>query len=364
MKKVLYLTNLPTPYRIDFYNELGKHCDLTVIIEAKRSKDLTFNWNDEEKKNFNLIFLNKNYLNEQKINYSVLSYLSEEKFDIFVISCYHTFTGMLSLLYLKMKGIPYIFETDGGMISENESFLKRIYKRFLISGARAYFSTGVVCDNYLTFYGAKSERIFRTPFSSIFYHDICFKILSMEEKQLIRKRLGITKSQIILGIGQFIPRKGFDILMKVAANLSKDVGVYIIGGTPPQEYLDFKKQYNLTNVYFLEFKTKKELSCFFKASDIFVHPTREDIWGLVINEAMAHGLPVITTTKCVAGMELITEKKCIIQPDSPEQLQKILEELLEAPNWRKSISIKNLNHIQNHTIERMVEEHIKVFRAL
>ena len=43
------------------------------------------------------------------------------------------------------------------------------------------------------------------------------------------------------------------------------------------------------------------------ASDLFVLPTREDIWGLVINEAMSFGLPIITTRKCIAGTELITD---------------------------------------------------------
>lgn len=36
--RTLFVTNLPTPYRIDFYKELGKLCDLTVLIEAGRSK--------------------------------------------------------------------------------------------------------------------------------------------------------------------------------------------------------------------------------------------------------------------------------------------------------------------------------------
>ena len=40
-------------------------------------------------------------------------------------------------------------------------------------------------------------------------------------------------------------------------------------------------------------------------ADIFVHPTETDVWGLVINEAMAHGLPIITTDGCVAGLELV-----------------------------------------------------------
>lgn len=38
LKKILFITNLPTPYRIDFYKEWGKLCDLTDVIEAGRSK--------------------------------------------------------------------------------------------------------------------------------------------------------------------------------------------------------------------------------------------------------------------------------------------------------------------------------------
>ena len=38
-------------------------------------------------------------------------------------------------------------------------------------------------------------------------------------------------------------------------------------------------------------------------------PTREDIWGLVINEAMAYGLPIITTDNCLAGLELIKNEE-------------------------------------------------------
>ena len=61
----------------------------------------------------------------------------------------------------------------------------------------------------------------------------------------------------------------------------------------------------LKNINFLEFEKKEVLYKYYKAADLFILPTREDIWGLVINEAMAHGLPVITTKKCVAGMELV-----------------------------------------------------------
>ena len=138
--RVLFITNLPTPYRIDFYKELGKLCDLTVVIEARRSKDLHFNWNDNDITTFKLHYLNDDNLNEKKINWSVLKYLSKSRFDVIVVSCYHTYTGMLCLAYMKAKHIPYVFETDGGMIADKEPSFKKAYKTFLMKGAKAYFS--------------------------------------------------------------------------------------------------------------------------------------------------------------------------------------------------------------------------------
>lgn len=55
---------------------------------------------------------------------------------------------------MKMRGIPYIFETDGGIITPHENFLKRYIKRLLIRGASCYLSPSKETDSYLTYYGA------------------------------------------------------------------------------------------------------------------------------------------------------------------------------------------------------------------
>ena len=52
LKKVLFITNIPAPYRIDFYEVLGKFYDLTVLFEAKRAPGITFNWKEEGINNF------------------------------------------------------------------------------------------------------------------------------------------------------------------------------------------------------------------------------------------------------------------------------------------------------------------------
>ena len=364
MKKVLFITNLPTPYRIDFYRELGKLCDLTVVIEARRSNDLHFNWNDDNIQTFKLHYLNDGNLDEKKTNWSVLPYLSKRKFDVIVVSCYHTYTGMLSLAWLKAKHFPYVFETDGGMIANAESSLKRKYKTFLIKGAKAYFSPSKGSDEYLSYYGAKCDVIHRYPFSSLSDADILPELLSIQEKSAIRQRLGVKEPKMILAVGQFIYRKGFDVLMEAAKDMDRNIGIYIVGGKPTEEYLSLQKKYNLTQVHFEGFKTKDELAEYFKAADLFVHPTREDIWGLVINEAMAYGLPVVTTNKCVAGMELVSDKDCLIDTDSAEQLKSIMETLMGDDDRRLRIAADNLKKIAGYTVEKMAEAHIKVFENL
>ena len=146
--------------------------------------------------------------------------------------------------------------------------------------------------------------------------------------------------------------------------MDRNIGIYIVGGKPTEEYLSLQKKYDLAQVHFEGFKTKDELAEYFKAADLFVHPTREDIWGLVINEAMAYGLPVVTTNKCVAGMELVSDKDCLINTDCPEQLKFIMETLMGDDDRRLQIAADNLKEIAGYTVEKMAEAHIKVFESL
>lgn len=358
--KVLILTNLPTPYRIDFFTELGKYCELTVVIEAHRSKDLRFNWNDDSYENFQLIYLNKGLLNEKKINWSILTYLDRKKYDKIIITCYHTFTSMIAIIYLKLKHIPYCFETDGGIINFKESkFYKRV-KTFFISNASLYFSSSKGSDEYLKYYGAIKEKIYRYPFTSLKKENILSTPLSLFEKKKVKSSLGIKEEQMVLAVGQFIYRKGFDILLEAVQYLNKNIGIYIIGGEPTEDYLRIQRELNLTNIHFQNFKKEKELTSFLKAADIFVHPTREDIWGLVINESMAYALPVITTDRCVAGLELIQDKNCIVEINNARVLARAINRILENENIANELGRCNLEKISNYTIESMAKVHFDI----
>lgn len=356
LKKILFITNIPVPYRIDFYNELGKYYDITVIFEAKRAPGIKFNWNEDSISRFKAVFLKDGEIEEKKINWSIFKHISKLNFDRIVITNYAYATEMAALLSLKVRKIPYFYEIDGAIINHNESRLKKLIKSFFLSGAKGYISPSSISDEYIRYYAGKNAVIHRYPFTSLRATDFPKALPRKQEKAIQRKQLNILENKVVLAVGQFIHRKGFDILLKAVQKLDSSVGVYIIGGKPTAEYLTMQKELNLHNVHFEGFKTKKELSKYFISADIFVHPTREDIWGLVINEAMGYGLPVITTNKCVAGIELLTPD-CIVEPENAEQLSENITKLLENEKQLKEQAIRNFTKSKEYTIEAMVKAH-------
>lgn len=183
----------------------------------------------------------------------------------------------------------------------------------------------------------------------------------------MREELGIKEDKIIITVGQYIHRKGFDVLLNAIDPSRVDIGVYIIGGSQPiSEYLEIIEKRKLKNIHFVSFQKKSQLIKYYHASDVFVLPTREDIWGLVINEAMACGLPIITTTRCVAGIELIKpgENGFLVEVDRVDELASRIVELLDSEASRIKMANNNLKKIKGYTLEKMAEIHYAIFRHI
>ena len=145
--------------------------------------------------------------------------------------------------------------------------------------------------------------------------------------------------------------------------MPSDVGVYIIGGEPTEELKELINHYELKNVHFVPFKPKNELVYYFASADLFVLPTREDIWGLVVEEAMSFGLPVITTNKCVAGVELLEgQEMSIVESEDINMLSIAITKMLS--NSGLIAGERNIEIVKEYTIEKMTECHMRAFERI
>lgn len=357
--KILFITTIPSPYRVSFFNELGKLADLTVLFEKNTSDERDSSWSKYRFEDFKGIVMNGKAVSvNTAFCLSVIKYL-KKGWDYIVVCNISTPTGMLAIQYMKLHHISYWIEGDGGFAKTGKG-LKEIIKRHFIKGAEGYFSTSREHDKYYLTYGAPKDKIYRYPFTSIGNKEIINHNCTIDEKHTLRKELEMPESRIVITVGQFIPRKGFDVLLQAAQNLPSNIGFYFIGGTPTEEYLLLSKGQD--NIHYIGFTNPEKLKKYYQAADIFVFPTREDIWGLVINEAMACGLPIITTDKCIAGLELVEANKngFIIPINSPQDIIKSIEYCYQNDNYIK-FGTHSLSIIRQYTFEKMAKRHMEVF---
>ena len=363
MKKVLFITNYPAPYRVRFFDELGKHMDVTVLFSdrVEEKKHRSAQWFESGEGHFRVQQLQKRVFSRhgRDLCTDVVDWIKKD-FDHIVVCGYSNPTVIYAMAYMRLHKIPFCMEVDGGLIRE-EAGCKRAAKSRLVGAADCWISSGSYTTQYLLHYGAREEDIYFYPFSSLWERDVPETAVSTEEKETLRRELGIGEEKMVLTIGQFIRRKGFDVLLRSAARLDENIGIYIVGGEPTEEYRNLCRDLGLKNVHFLGFMKKEELVKHYKAADLFVLPTREDIWGLVINEAMAYGLPVITTDRCVAGLELVEDgvNGYIIGVEDEAALAEKIEACF-ASDYR-AMGDASLEKVRPYTIENMVSAHLKIF---
>ena len=366
MAKILILSSFPAPYRVEVFKGIARKYDTDVFFATDKDQDRS--------KDF--------FVKKCEFNYYVLSEMKAEKKFLQCIKNLKEYDLVLAYdWYLKyalkvewkciLNRIPYVINCDGAFIDNDRNIktkIKDIIKSFFIKNAAACFSSGKFATEYFQHYGAKRENIVEHPFSSLKTEEIRKTPLKQLEKDNLKRELNLPEEKCVVTVGQFIYRKGFDVLLNAWKNLDDKYQLVIIGGgTLESEYRKIIKEYGLKHIMLIDFIPKEQILKYLAVAEVFVLPTREDIWGLVINEALAVGTPVITTNKCIAGMELLKNNDCgyIVQVDDVKELEQKMEKILamdDDQRWR--LGINAVHTIRPYTIETIVSQHYKAIEKI
>lgn len=354
----------PAAYRVGVFSELNKYFDIFVVFETKTG--------DKRNNKFFIKEFDFNYcfLDEQKGKKKYIRELKKLKeYDYVIAYDYSSKSSMRLILKCILNRMPYLINCDGAILKDDK-FLKKFVKIFFISRSIACLANGKSAEEYFKKYGAKSENIYQHKFSSLYKRDILKKPISLEEKDNLKKKLNLNYKKIFISVGSFIYGKGYDILIEAVKQIKNinGVGFIIIGGGEELEnYRKKIKEYNINNIEFIDFLPKERLIEYYDCSDIFIFPTRGDIWGLVINEAMSRGLPVISTDKCIAGNELIKNgfNGEVIKTGNVEELQKVINKYCNIDRRSlRTLGIYSLTTIKNYNIESIADSHKEVIELL
>ena len=295
------------------------------------------------------------------INPSIVWELIKNNPDIVFSSGYASLTNQLTFLYAKIYKKPFIVWSESTV--NEPSFFRKIslpLVKFIVKNSDALVACGTRSREYLLSLGARTDRIF-TAYCTV--DTDSFKRQSVElkvHKGNLKKEIGIRNKQVIVYVGQLIERKGLKYLIKAYAQLKPefDVALLIVGGGMQKDDLaELCQRDNIQDVFFTGYIQLDTLARYYVASDIFVLPSYEETWGRVLNEAMACGLPVISTTRVGAAADLIKGglNGYVVEDRNSHQLCRALRKILSDPELKQSMGIKS---------QQIIDESFKIEHAV
>ncbi len=354
MKKVLIVFNHPAPYKVRLFNELSKYFELHVIFERNSASDRNSKFYFENKYNFITHKIKGLPLGKENIISSgVAKHLKENKYDLIVVNGYSTLAEMKALSYLKKHKISYLFYINGGVVPSKECKLKAKIKRHFIEGAMGYLSPDEESNKYLIHYGANEKKIFNYPYSTIYQSEIL--------KSPSKKNNSSGFEKTFVSSGQLIRRKNYIELVKVWAKMPKSYALYIYGdGKQKGKIQKLIRKEHIENVILKGFLPRNEMLKFYSSCDAFIFPSKKDIYGHVVNEALSQGLPVISSNKVNSAIHLIKNgmNGYLLDHLDSDNLCSAIKKLDISNHFDSCIKTASEN-----TIEKMAKKHVEIFEG-
>jgi glycosyltransferase involved in cell wall biosynthesis len=356
--RLVILTEIIAPYRIPVFNELARHdgIDLHVIFLAENDPGLR-DWQvykEEIRFSYEVLpswrqrFGGYNLL----LNRGVRKALERAAPDAIVCGGYNYPASWQALRWAAGNKVPFILWVE----STDQDFRRRnplieLLKRKFVRYCSAFVVPGKSSFEYVRNHGAREQDIFTAPNAVDIKLFSGKAIVVREDDTRLRQALRLPP-RFFLFVGRLVREKGvFDLISaygRLSAELRSVVSLVLVGeGAAHDELVRRASQVNPGRVQFAGFVHRDQLAGYYALAETFVFPSHSDPWGLVVNEAMACGLPIIASDAAGCTADLVQDQGNgrVVHRGDVAQLASAMEELGQDPALRERMG--------NHSRERI-----------
>jgi glycosyltransferase involved in cell wall biosynthesis len=358
MKLSIY-TNIPTPNQLDFFNAIAdKFFDLYVVYYANRESNRYWELQPQKvgykvsviKDSILVKPILKKYISFH-FSWSIFGIAWKDESPVIIVGgAYNTPNTIIAAIIGKIRGKKVAF--FGERLYDTNNIIHYFFKRMALLPMKwtcdFFICVGNDAIKSYDYYGVKTKK-FNLPYN-IDIHLFKEKNLNKSILDEYKKQYKSKNETILLTSGSLIPRKGMDTLIKLMRRFSKEefnIKLLILGEGPERAALEHLAEYD-DRIVFLGFKEKQDIPYYFRVADLFLFASRYDGWGLVINEALAAGLPVVASTACRAANELIKHgvNGFLCDAEDIDSFEKYTKELLSNAELANNMREYNQN-LQN-----------------
>jgi glycosyltransferase involved in cell wall biosynthesis len=321
VSRVALLTNIPAPYRLPMFRELGSRYDFEVIFDAVTEPNRS--WDVPRDPGFRCVYskgvaipyrrrrpdLEGDDQRWVQLRYELLPSLARFRPDLIVTGEMGP-RSLQAMLYARLRGIPLILWWEGTPRTEGwVPGWKRRLRRFLVRGTARYWANGGESADLLASYGAIRSRIDEGMIGIDTHRFAAAVERSLPEREELHRRLDLAGT-VFLFVGQFVPRKGIreflNALEALPARTSGDFSAVFVGAGQLEGALrEWSQAHPEARVRVVPFQQPEQIPPYYAAGDVFVLPTLEDNWSLVALEAATAGLPQVFSQFNGAGSDLM-----------------------------------------------------------
>ncbi len=246
---------------------------------------------------------------------------------------YHRLENLVALFWAKLTGRQVILLCESKQDDAPRNRVWEGLKSLIIHQFDSYLVGGTLHRQYLTDLGANPKRV-HLGYDSV---DNRFFAEAAQEARIqsehLRENLGLPK-HYFLAVCRFVPKKNLPMLLEAYRQYRNQQpegwGLVLCGGGPMEtELRAFVKEHRVPDVLFAGYASGQTLGSYYGLASCFVHPSSLEQWGLVVNEAMAAGLPVLVSKACGCAPDLVVEGSngFIFDPCDPLALASLMNSI-------------------------------------
>jgi glycosyltransferase involved in cell wall biosynthesis len=290
----------------------------------------------------------------------VLKAIREFNPSVVNLTGYYDIASWMILLYCKIKGIKTVLSNESTAGDHARSKLKEQLKSLIINQFDGFFNFGTLSKNYLLDLGASPNKMLvnRNCVDNLALKTIYQS--SIFNRNTEQKRLGLASKNFIF-IGRLIDFKNLflflDAFHEAQKQSNEDWGVIILGdGELKNNLQKFVAKKHTPKVSFQQGVSWQQVPEYLALSDVLVLPSYSEPWGLVVNEAMACGLPVLVSDKCGCAIDLVKNEENGFT-FAPNNLGELTNILLKFMNMNVE-DLQKMGHISEEIIKDYSPENV------
>lgn len=358
--KLAWVSTHPIQYQAPLFKEITNHSsvDLTVIFASdfsiKPYEDKEFQkkilWDSDLLEGYKYDFL---CTIQKKINaitffkpfvYGLLTKLKRGNFDFVMIQGWNHYVYIIAILYAKLLGIKVGLRCEASSHIKPRKgirgFVRKIFLWVMFQFVDKFFAIGTSNQLFYLKMGVHTSQLELMPYS-VDNHFFSTKAAAADIKK-IKEALGFNRdAPIVMYASKLTERKRPNFLLRafLDCNFSGMVKPYMafIGTGEIKNQLISMAHDHQDSVKFFDFINQNELPNFYAIADIFVLPSLDETWGLVINEAMNAGVAIIVSDQVGSGFDLVEHGKngLIFQANNIDELKSCITYLVHESNYKE-----------------------------